>query len=175
MGALKSDDVKNDALFQYDWLQQATNQPSQATMVLIKLRDRQIKQQLIQQMKTKLPRLHIDSRTAMEVNRENIDGLRPVMQGFSFIILIGSALLVISTLQMSLYERKRELATFRPIGAQKHQLFRMMVIEGLIIGMLSLVGGFIIGLAISRLLLWTVKEGSISHWHHSRSHMTACC
>lgn len=64
-------------------------------------------------------------------------GLRPLVTGLSVIVLLGSILIVISTLQMSVQERQKELAVLRLLGGTRRQLFEMVIWEALWISILS--------------------------------------
>ncbi|AOZ72011.1 hypothetical protein BK816_00785 [Boudabousia tangfeifanii] len=70
---------------------------------------------------------------------------------FPAIALIVSTIIVSSTFRVVIYDRRRELALMRCIGASKKQLRRLLVGEQIIIGFVSGLLGLILGVLIA---LW---------------------
>ncbi|RAL24560.1 ABC transporter permease [Thermoflavimicrobium daqui] len=143
-GILHVTDV-NIALFDLAWLQETTAKQGRITMMLVQLTDLKSKAAVIEQIRNQFPRIHIDKRDLIDKERENLGGLKPVVYGLNVTILIGSALLMITILQMSLHERKKELATIRLLGGKKNQLFRLVIHEAILVStsgsLLGLGGG----------------------------------
>ncbi|WP_255906743.1 ABC transporter permease [Priestia aryabhattai] len=148
----KSEYLHSVILFQYDWLSKATSQDNHVTTLMIKLNDWHLKAQVINQLKEIDPKFFIDGQIKMDKEREQLGGLKPVVQGLNIAVLIGSALLLISTLQMSIQEKKKELATLRLLGAKKTQIAWLVISESVIIATLSAVLGVIFGIGLSFIL-----------------------
>ncbi|MDU9691979.1 ABC transporter permease [Priestia aryabhattai] len=148
----KSEYLHSVVLFQYDWLAKATSQNNHVTTLMIKLNDWHAKGQVINQLKEIDPNFFIDRQIKMDKEREQLGGLKPVVQGLNIAVLIGSALLLISTLQMSIQEKKKELATLRLLGAKKSQIAWLVISESVIIATLSAILGVIFGIGISFIL-----------------------
>lgn len=148
----KSEYLHSVVLFQYDWLSKATSQDNHVTTLMIKLNDWHAKGQVINQLKEIDPKFFIDGQIKMDKEREQLGGLKPVVQGLNIAVLIGSALLLISTLQMSIQEKKKELATLRLLGAKKIQIAWLVISESVIIAILSALLGVIFGIGISFIL-----------------------
>ncbi|GLB49707.1 ABC transporter permease [Neptunitalea lumnitzerae] len=89
---------------------------------------------------------------------ERLYGLMGV--GFKVISLIGIAILIVSGISIfiSLYrvvkERTYEIALMRTYGANRLQLFFIVFIEGIVIGVV----GYILGICLSKLGLWFLKN-----------------
>ncbi|NGY85456.1 FtsX-like permease family protein [Bacillus megaterium] len=148
----KSEYLHSVVLFQYDWLAKATSQDNHVTTLMIKLNDWHVKGQVINQLKKIDPKFFIDGQIKMDKEREQLGGLKPVVQGLNIAVLIGSVLLLISTLQMSIQEKKKELATLRLLGAKKIQIAWLVISESVIIAILSAILGIIFGIGISFIL-----------------------
>ncbi|MGG3927425.1 FtsX-like permease family protein [Metabacillus fastidiosus] len=148
----KNEHLHSVVLFQYDWLANATSQNGQITTLMIKLNDPKMKGEVINQLKEIDPKFYIDRQIKMDKEREQLGGLKPIVQGLNVAILIGSALLLISTLQMSVQERKKELATLRLLGAKKTQIAWLVIFESVMIAFASAIIGLFIGIGSSFVL-----------------------
>ncbi|WP_337050675.1 ABC transporter permease [Priestia megaterium] len=156
----KNEYLHSVILFQYDWLSKATSQDNHVTTLMIKLNDWHSKAQVINQLKEIDPKFFIDGQIEMDKEREQLGGLKPVIQGLNIAVLIGSALLLISTLQMSIQEKKQELATLRLLGAKKTQIAWLVISESVIIAILSAILGIIFGIGISFILKGVITKVS---------------
>lgn len=156
----KNEYLHSVILFQYDWLSKATSQDNHVTTLMIKLNDWHSKAQVINQLKEIDPKFFIDGQIEMDKEREQLGGLKPVIQGLNIAVLIGSALLLISTLQMSIQEKKQELATLRLLGAKKTQIAWLVISESVIIAILSAILGIIFGIGISFILKGVITKMS---------------
>jgi putative ABC transport system permease protein len=83
-GILKEEEQsRNFVLFSYQWLQQVTASQGHTTSLKIKLDHWTSKEKVIEQLKLRFPKLFIDKQEAMDRERENIGGLKPVIQGLN--------------------------------------------------------------------------------------------
>ncbi|BFH59472.1 FtsX-like permease family protein [Paenibacillus azoreducens] len=139
------------ALFNYDWLSQVTSNENKATVAMLKLSDPSEITEITYELKDRFSDIFIDARQEMVKAKENIGGLKPFIQILTIGSLIGSILIVISTLQMAVQERQRDLATLRLLGAQKSHLFILILFESLIIGILAGVASTLIGVQAASL------------------------
>lgn len=72
----------------------------------------------------------------------------------AILIVIISAISVFISLYQSLKERKFELALMRTMGASSSQLLLIVLIEGMVISLL----GYLIGLGLGKLALFTISD-----------------
>lgn len=156
-GILKeSESLSRLFIFNYDWISKLTDHTGQASALILKLDNGNVKSEVIEQLNDHFDGLTIDRRSAKEEEQKNLGGLRPLVTGLSVIVLLGSILIVISTLQMSVQERQKELAVLRLLGGTRRQLFEMVIWEALWISILSSfigsAGGIMLCYATSGLL-----------------------
>lgn len=158
-GTLKQNEkLENIAVFAYDWLSKVTSNKGKATVLMLKLEAGASKKKINQIIKSKYPDIFIDNRTEMEKERENIGGLKPFVHTISISALAGSFLIVVSTLQMAILERKRELATLRLIGIKRYQLTLMIVVESMVVGCIGATVGVLLGIVLSFLSQRVVEQ-----------------
>jgi putative ABC transport system permease protein len=87
---------------------------------------------------------------------EMMAGKRKAQSMLTFFILLIGAVGIVNTILMSVYERIREVGVLRALGIQPHEIRRMFLYEGVLIG---LVGG-LMGIVASFLVnIWMVNAG----------------
>lgn len=69
-----------------------------------------------------------------------------------FIILIMLVLSVVSTINMAVYERTGEFGTMLALGSQQHQIFRLVILENTVLGLVGSLLGVIIGSALAGII-----------------------
>ena len=72
------------------------------------------------------------------------------------IALIG----IINTMSLSILERRRELGLLRIIGMTDKRVRRMVTLESVLISLLGTLGGLVLGLVVSLLLLVSINRDS---------------
>ena len=86
---------------------------------------------------------------ATEVN----DGLaffQYLLLAFAGIALIVGSFVIFNTLSMTVAQRVRELATLRTLGASRKQVFRSVLLEGFVTGLVAAIVGLVFGLLIAK-------------------------
>jgi len=84
----------------------------------------------------------------------NLQGLGSIEQGYSVIIIsIGLAIFLLAMI----YERAREFGAMRAVGASIQQIGRVLWSESLTVGLLSLVIGSVIGVALGSVFVTLLK------------------
>lgn len=141
----ESEQLNNIVIFDYDWLAAQTHNENKATAVMVKLNQSADKQKVIEDLKEHFEDISIDQRKAMTTEKEQLGGLKPIVNGLSITVLLGSLLIVVSTLQMSVQERQKELATLRLLGGKPAQLFYMVIWEAFLIGTMAALVGTVTG------------------------------
>ncbi len=82
-----------------------------------------------------------------------------VRLGISLVALIVGGLLVANTVMMSVYERTREFGVMRALGAKRGFIFRLVLLEALLLALLGGALGMGLGVLASQgINLYTVKE-----------------
>lgn len=101
---------------------------------------------------------------AIEINRLlSLLGIGvEALKWLAIIIILVAGISVFVTLYNSLKERKYELALMLSMGATRFQLFLMLLIEGLFIGIM----GFILGIFIGKIGLYLVNIASAQSFHY---------
>ncbi len=95
-------------------------------------------------------------------NKTNyLSGILPILKGLSITSIISSIYIVISTLQISLQERRKDLSMLRLLGISGSVLSLLVVIESLLYGILSTLVGVSLGIGFS----FVVKTVSYQLFH----------
>jgi putative ABC transport system permease protein len=86
---------------------------------------------------------------AQETN-DGLAFLQYFLLAFAAIALIVGSFVIFNTLSMTVAQRVRELATLRTLGASRKQVFRSVVLEGFVTGLVAAVVGLFLGLLIAK-------------------------
>ncbi len=107
---------------------------------------------------------------AIEVNRLfDLLGVGvQTLRGLALAIIIVAGISVFVSLYNSLKERRYEMALMLSMGATRAQLFGMLLLEGLVLALI----GFVAGLALSRLGLWSLSQFVEGNYHYSFSDLS---
>ena len=114
------------------------------------------------QLKTDLQRTlgpAVDVRTGQEQAakeskdiRDNLGFLKTFLLAFAFIALFVGAFLIFNTFSITVAQRMREFALLRTLGASRRQIWRAVVNEGLLLGVVGGFVGFGLGIGTAALL-----------------------
>ena len=74
--------------------------------------------------------------------------IRTVLLLFSFIAMFVAGIVIYNTFAILIAQRQRELALLRCVGAGRSQVFRSMLLESLVIGLIASVLGVLAGIGI---------------------------
>lgn len=80
----------------------------------------------------------------------------------AILVLIGAALSVMSTMLITVFERKREIGLMRALGAQQASIVALFLSEAGVIGLLGGIIGYFTGLVFAQLIGKAVFGASIS-------------
>lgn len=83
------------------------------------------------------PELRVDIATEDEFIKSNLDLLYQFMVGLSILVMIITALFIISNFELFLYKYKQELAVMRSIGASRWQVFKIILLQSAFINLLG--------------------------------------
>ena len=73
-----------------------------------------------------------------------------LLLAFAGIALIVGSFVIFNTLSMTVAQRVRELATLRTLGASRKQVFRSVLLEGFVTGLVAAIIGLLFGLLIAK-------------------------
>lgn len=148
----KSEHTNFIFLFERKWLSEVTGQSGHTTTVMLDLSDWREKEAVLQKLNEIDPDLYIDRQAAKDTERSQLGGLKPLVQGLGAAVTLGSTLLLISTLQMSIQERKKEIATLRLLGSKRRQIVWLVMTEAIILALVSALLGIGIGAGLAFML-----------------------
>jgi putative ABC transport system permease protein len=153
-----------NAFVNFDYFSRITKQADRAQISLVRLSDRSAASQ--GKMAPVLENLYRDGGFRVEVTqtisqvRTIISTIFNVIIGFllAMAVLLGvvGGLGLMGTMSINVLERTREIGVMRAIGASDGAVLRIVLLEGIIIGLISWVIGGLIALPVSRILTDTV-------------------
>ncbi|NEE00921.1 ABC transporter permease [Phytoactinopolyspora halotolerans] len=90
--------------------------------------------------------------------RDNYDGAATLM-GIAMVIAAFLAIFIVSsTFAFAVAQRRRDLALLRVLGARRRQLRRLLLCEGVLLGLCGAALGFPVGFAAVRIQRWLLTE-----------------
>jgi ABC-type lipoprotein release transport system permease subunit len=109
---------------------------------------------VIDSMKPGLPGYEIESFQANYPDLASaINSKNGVMDIFSIIIIAIAGVGILNLLLMAVYERTREIGVLGAMGLKPNQISLLFVLEGIMIGLVGVVAGIVLGLAINGYLM----------------------
>jgi ABC-type lipoprotein release transport system permease subunit len=111
-------------------------------------------EEVISSLRSGVPGYEIESFQANYPDLANaIDSKGGVMNIFSVIIIAIAGVGILNLLLMAIYERTREIGVLGAMGLKPRQISLLFVLEGTMIGLVGVVVGIALGLAINGLLM----------------------
>lgn len=98
------------------------------------------------------------TRETREAVDRNLRGIKLLSYMGGMVSMLAATFIVFSTLSMGVAERQRTLAMLRAVGARRGQVGRLVVIEGLALGVLGGIVGIALGFAWVYILAWTYPD-----------------
>jgi putative ABC transport system permease protein len=89
--------------------------------------------------------------------RQGISFLRYVLLAFAFVALFVGAFVIFNTFNIVVTQRTRELGLLRALGASRRQVFRTVLVESVVVGLIGSVIGLVVGIALAFLLKWLLN------------------
>ncbi len=126
---------------------------NQSTEVVISLKKLGQEPGVIRQLQSILPQTEIDSwennypELGLALGRKN-----SIMNIFGVIILLIAGIGILNLLLMAVFERTREIGVMGALGVKPHQIGLLFVLEGAMMGLIGLVAGTLLGLAVNGFL-----------------------
>jgi putative ABC transport system permease protein len=84
--------------------------------------------------------------------RSTINILVALLMAMGFLIAVVGGLGLMGTMGMNVLERTREIGVLRSIGAENGEIFQIVLVEGILIGLISWVGSALLAIPITQLL-----------------------
>jgi putative ABC transport system permease protein len=79
----------------------------------------------------------------------NLGGLRTFLLIFAYVALVVGAFIIFNTFSITVAQRTREFALLRTLGASRAQILRLVVYEGLLLGVLGAGLGLLVGVGVA--------------------------
>lgn len=166
VGVIRSVLTGPNMFMNFDYLARVTNAVDRASISLVRLEDRSAANQV--EMGQIIEQLYRDNGFRVQ-QMSTIDQVRSTISTvFDVIIvfLLFMAMLLgvvgglglMGTMSINVLERTREIGVMRAVGASNGSILRIVLVEGIIIGLLSWTIGGIIALPASRVLTDTVGQ-----------------
>ena len=103
--------------------------------------------------------------TGADAQQEQISGidsffsiLRTILLVFALVALFVGSFIIVNTFNILIAQRTRELALLRALGASRAQVFRLVLIEALVVGAVGSLVGCFAGLGMAHLLYSTLSS-----------------
>ncbi|MCE5313238.1 MAG: FtsX-like permease family protein [Nitrospiraceae bacterium] len=160
-GVLEKTDSQDDA-FTYLPLsaaQQLLDKPGGATAVGVKVKDPELVGRITETLTEKVPGIQIVTMNQVMNSILNLAASAKALSlSIAFIAIFISAVGVMNSILMTVFERTNEIGMMRAVGASRADIFRMVVIETTMLTFSGGVLGIIISLAGSRLIESFVRK-----------------
>ncbi|MFB3884796.1 MAG: ABC transporter permease [Thermodesulfobacteriota bacterium] len=110
-------------------------------------------EEIVRQVSAKLPHAKVTAiKQTLQTKMEALDHFKKFSVGISIIVLLIGSLIVFTNMMASVNERKREIGIFRAIGFRKSHIVRIIFLEALIVGLISGIVGYLLGLTVSHVI-----------------------
>lgn len=140
-------------------LQQAYDRQGQLTYVPVKVKDIAQAEATAQQISDTWPAVSAQSMKSIVDRMSELMGIvRAAHAGLSAIALLIGILFILSTMLMAVAERVKEIGTMRAIGVHRRFIFRMVVSESLVTGLIAGAIGCLGGYLLSQVITYVMSE-----------------
>ena len=132
-------------------IQKAFNMGDVTNVIFVKLKSDALDkaQQIEQRIESAHPSLEVTKSAELASKMENIQTLRSAVSTIVLVAALIAALMILNTMNMSVYERTKEIGILRAIGWGKNHIFRLIMSEALIISVLGGILGSFLGVLMA--------------------------
>ena len=111
----------------------------------------------IKRLTVALPTLQVQPvRQLVEGESRIVDRTHALMYAAVLLIALTVSVSVLATLSASVFERRRDFALMKALGASQAKLLALFVLEALLIALAGVVAGFVVGSALA----WAISEAN---------------
>jgi len=144
------------AIFDVATAQKLLDKEGQFDVIYLTPRSGVSQAEVVDQVQPLLPRsaqVETGDEAGQAAAKDTNDGLKFLqyfLLAFAAIALVVGSFVIFNTLSMTVAQRVRELATLRTLGASRKQVFRSVLLEGFVTGLVAAVVGLLCGLLIAK-------------------------
>lgn len=159
------------SLIDYEAYTRHVREPNRANAIILTLdaRDMESQQRILSQVEQRYDRANIKVVSSFLISEERVEingafsVLVALLMVMTLVLATVGGLGLMGTMSLNVIERTREIGVMRAYGAPSRAVFRIVVIEGLLIGLLSWLLSIIISLPLSNLLAHTIGLSFMDH------------
>jgi putative ABC transport system permease protein len=129
--------------------------PRKVTMYSVKLVDPKQAEKVVDKINTNIPDVYAALSGEFADQMPDMESMDGMMGGISFLAILVGGLGVMNTMLMSVLERTREIGVLRALGWRRRQVLEMIITESLILSGLGALGGILIALGLTQLMVST--------------------
>jgi putative ABC transport system permease protein len=115
----------------------------------------------------------INMADVLEVVRKVVDQIAMILRFVAGFVLLAGGIILASSVTATRFQRVREVAILKSLGALRKQVIRMLSIEFLMLGGIAGVAGVVCALALSSVLLHRLDVSFHPNWAISVAAMMA--
>jgi len=120
---------------------------------------------IVGQISQKLPDARVTALAqTVKSRQQTVDQLTSFSVAVSAVVLLISALIVLTTMMSSVNERTREIGIFRAVGFRKEHVMRIILSEALAISALGGAAGWLLGMVASLAISQQFVDAASLHW-----------
>ncbi|MBU7023314.1 MAG: ABC transporter permease [Theionarchaea archaeon] len=132
-------------------IQKAFNMGDTCNVIFIKLKTNALDKadELEKRIESAYPTLEVTKSGELASKMENIQTLQSAVSTIVFVAALIAALMILNTMNMSVYERTKEIGILRAIGWGKNHIFQLIMSEALIISVIGGILGCLLGILMA--------------------------